>query len=247
MTKRLLSLVFFLTLSFQFQSTSPYGYDYSDTTNPSTVSITKATATGVSSSPSSSSLKDDSSNRDDSSGSLSSISDLPNSSPGSTVASGSSFEVFSKGQQQQQSQFRQTEHEEEGGQHHHNTEHAVSVLAGGSPLDSGLALFLLQISLIMFTTKVLAGLLGFIHQPRVIAEVLAGLILGPSVCGYIPGWLDNVFPPSSLPGLTLIANLGLILFMFLIGMELDPVTLFKGSKQSILISFSGILFPVLFI
>ena len=128
---------------------------------------------------------------------------------------------------------------------HTHDDHAVSILAGGSPLDSGLALFLLQISLIMFTTKVLAGLLGFIHPPRVIAEVLAGLILGPSVCGYIPGWLENVFPESSLPGLTLIANLGLILFMFLIGMELDPVTLFKGSRQSILISFSGILFPIL--
>jgi Kef-type K+ transport system membrane component KefB len=73
--------------------------------------------------------------------------------------------------------------------------------------------------------------------------VLAGIILGPSVLGNIPGWIDHVFPPHSLPVLTLIANVGLILYMFLVGLELDPITLFSNAKNTLAISIMGIIFP----
>jgi len=96
------------------------------------------------------------------------------------------------------------------------------VLTGADPLHSTIALFLLQVVIIMATTKLLAFGLNFLKQPRVIAEILAGILLGPSGMGNIPGWLPHVFPEHSLPFLTLVANIGLILYMFLVGLELTP-------------------------
>ena len=48
--------------------------------------------------------------------------------------------------------------------------------------------------------------------------------------GNIPGWLDHLFPSQSLPFLSLVANIGLILYMFLVGLELNPTTLFKNGR-----------------
>lgn len=48
--------------------------------------------------------------------------------------------------------------------------------------------------IIVTTTRLLSLALSYMNQPRVIAEVLAGIILGPSVLGYIPGWIDTLFP-----------------------------------------------------
>jgi Kef-type K+ transport system membrane component KefB len=59
-------------------------------------------------------------------------------------------------------------------------------------------------------------------QPTVNGEVLAGILLGPSCMGYIPGFTDHLFPPASLPILSLFARVGLLFFMFFLGLEVDP-------------------------
>lgn len=97
--------------------------------------------------------------------------------------------------------------------------------------------------IIVFTTRVLSAALSYLNQPRVIAEVLAGILLGPSVLGYIPGWIDTLFPHESLPFLTLIANVGLILYMFLVGLELEPDTLLRNARHTVAISVTGIVVP----
>jgi Kef-type K+ transport system membrane component KefB len=59
------------------------------------------------------------------------------------------------------------------------------------------------------------------------AEILAGILLGPTAFGYIPGFSTKIFPDSSLTVLETLANMGLIFFLFLVGLELDLRSLSK--------------------
>lgn len=82
-------------------------------------------------------------------------------------------------------------------------------------------MFLFQAVIIISFAQILHFPLKKIQQPRVIAEVLSGIILGPTVMGRIPNFTDTVFPAASKPGLTLMANVGIILFLFIVGLEVD--------------------------
>lgn len=75
--------------------------------------------------------------------------------------------------------------------------------------------------MILLTCRALAILLRYVRQPAVIAEVVGGIVLGPSVFGLIPGYMDTLFPKESLPLLSVIAQLGLVFYLFLVGLELD--------------------------
>jgi Kef-type K+ transport system membrane component KefB len=123
---------------------------------------------------------------------------------------------------------------------------STSIFDGGNPIalpGGWLALFLLQVMIVMLFCRILAIPLKYIGQPRVISEVLVGIILGPSAMGYIPGFSETVFPPASLPQLAVVANLGLIFFLFLIGMELDPSVLRAQAKKAVFTSIGGIVVP----
>lgn len=82
-----------------------------------------------------------------------------------------------------------------------------------------------------------------INQPRVIAEVIGGIILGPSVCGHIPGFNDKIFPASSLSYLNLVATLGLVLFLFLVGLEVDLRLMTKNARSALTVSAAGLVLP----
>lgn len=80
-------------------------------------------------------------------------------------------------------------------------------------------------------------------QPRVIAEVVGGIILGPTVMGRIPGFQNNIFPTASMPLLSLVANLGLVIFLFLVGLEVDVRMLLKNWKIAVSVSAAGMVLP----
>src|SRR5688572_29402329 len=81
-------------------------------------------------------------------------------------------------------------------------------------------------------------------QPLVIAEVLAGILLGPSLLGRVaPGAMDWLFPAGSLGALKLLSQLGLVLFMFLVGLELDFGQLRGRAKSAVLVSHASIVLP----
>lgn len=83
-------------------------------------------------------------------------------------------------------------------------------------------------------------------QPTVIAEILAGILLGPSLLGIVwPGALDALFPAASLSVLGTTAQLGLVFFMFLVGLEFDPALLRGQGRASVAISNAGIVVPFL--
>ncbi|KAH6591075.1 hypothetical protein BASA50_009075 [Batrachochytrium salamandrivorans] len=118
-----------------------------------------------------------------------------------------------------------------------------SFLGGTNPLTDNLALFLLQVVIIISISRLVAIPLHYLRQPTVISEVIGGIILGPSVLSRFPAFKSNVFPNSSLPILSVVANFGLVLFLFLVGLELDPTKLASQFKKSAAISLAGITLP----
>ncbi|MDX2000918.1 MAG: cation:proton antiporter [Chitinophagales bacterium] len=109
-----------------------------------------------------------------------------------------------------------------------------------------LGITLLQIIAIIFVSRVFGFIFKKIHQPTVIAEILAGIVLGPSLLGWLmPEASAFLFPPFSLPNLQILSQVGLVLFMFVIGMELDIDFLRSNAKEAIIISHASIVFPFL--
>lgn len=107
-----------------------------------------------------------------------------------------------------------------------------------------LAILLLQILTIILTARLLGYLCKKIGQPSVIGEIIAGIILGPSFLGmYFPEFSGFLFPKASLGNLQFLSQIGLILFMFVVGMELDLKVLKTRAHEAIVISHASIIFP----
>ncbi|RAH82000.1 potassium ion/proton antiporter [Aspergillus japonicus CBS 114.51] len=123
----------------------------------------------------------------------------------------------------------------------------AGILEGSNPTvyDSSnpIILFIIQASIIIVLCRLLHWPLSKIRQPRVIAEVIAGVVLGPSVMGRIPGFTDAIFPKASIPGLNLVANLGLILFLFLVGLETNLRFLISNWRVAVSVSAAGMVLP----
>lgn len=109
----------------------------------------------------------------------------------------------------------------------------------------------MQIVLVLVEVLVVIGLsrlvgLGFrwIKQPLVIGEIVAGIMLGPSLLGWVaPEVASALFPAEAVPFLNVLSQVGLIFFMFLIGLELNPKYLSGQMEAAILISHVSILVP----
>lgn len=82
------------------------------------------------------------------------------------------------------------------------------------------------------------------RQPRVIAEIIGGIVLGPSIMGHIPHFRNAIFPLASIPLLTLTANIGLVLFLFLVGMEIDTKLMRRNVIASATVSAAGLIIPL---
>ncbi|MFN0201940.1 MAG: cation:proton antiporter [Bacteroidia bacterium] len=105
------------------------------------------------------------------------------------------------------------------------------------------ATLMLQIISILIVARILGWLMVKIGQPTVIGEIVAGIVLGASVLGnYCPEISGFLFPPSSFSALQLLSKVGLILFMFIIGMELDLEVVRKRAGEALIISHTSIVF-----
>jgi Kef-type K+ transport system membrane component KefB len=109
------------------------------------------------------------------------------------------------------------------------------------------AMLLLQIISILICSRIFGWLFAKMNQPTVIGEILAGIVLGPSLLGNLfPDAFHFLFAPESLGNLYIISQLGLILFMFTIGMELNLKSLRDKIGETWVISHASIIIPFFF-
>lgn len=107
-----------------------------------------------------------------------------------------------------------------------------------------LAILLAQIVTIIIAARFFGYISRKIGQPTVVGEVIAGIVLGPSLLGlYFPDFATSLFPVQSLGNLQLLSQIGLILFMFVIGMELDLTVLRNKAHDAVVVSHASIIVP----
>lgn len=95
---------------------------------------------------------------------------------------------------------------------------------------------ILQIAVVLFVARAVGWLFRKIHQPQVVGEMAAGIILGPSLLGWVaPGVSAALFPPESLGYLNILSQVGLLFFMFLVGIEFDP-KLLRGRGHAVVVT-----------
>jgi Kef-type K+ transport system membrane component KefB len=108
------------------------------------------------------------------------------------------------------------------------------------------AVFFLAVVVVMLFARLMGAAVAHFRQPRVMGEVLAGILLGPTVFGLLfPDLQRALFPTDVIPLIGVVANLGLIFYMFLVGLELDLSQLRGRIAQTTAISNTGVLIPML--
>jgi Kef-type K+ transport system membrane component KefB len=110
-----------------------------------------------------------------------------------------------------------------------------------------LCLLLLQVIVIVVAARSLGALFHRIGQPPVIGEMIAGILLGPSLLGLIAPAVESfVFPVSSMGPLKMLSQIGVILFMFVVGIELDVQHLKEKAHAAVMVSHASIVVPFFF-
>jgi Kef-type K+ transport system membrane component KefB len=136
---------------------------------------------------------------------------------------------------------------------HHGSRLGAGAVPGGPAPPSGPAveaplahpgLLLAQLLAILAATRACGFLARRDGQPQVIGEMLAGILLGPSLFGALaPGPAAALFPPASLGTLGALSQVGMVLFMFLVGLELDTTSFRTHGQAAVLTSHASIVFP----
>ncbi|MGY1665614.1 cation:proton antiporter [Geodermatophilus sp. SYSU D00696] len=112
------------------------------------------------------------------------------------------------------------------------------------PVAEIVAYVFIDLAVIMVLARLMGRLARRVGQPAVIGEIVAGILLGPTLLGALPGDLDTLlFPPDIRPFLNVLAQLGLVLFMFLIGLEVDLSFIRGREKIAVSVSLASILLP----
>ena len=111
-------------------------------------------------------------------------------------------------------------------------------------LESPLSRLLLQFIVILAATRTVGAMFRRLGQPAVIGEIAAGILLGPSLLGWLwPQAFNFIFPAHSLGTLQLLSQIGVCLFTFIVGMELEVSHVRKKAQMALVVSHASIIFP----
>jgi len=107
-----------------------------------------------------------------------------------------------------------------------------------------LSILLLQVIIILFTSRIFGIIFKKLGQQTVVGEIIAGIFLGPSILGWLfPDLSSFLFPHNSFISLQFLSQIGLAFFMFVIGMELDLSKIRNRANDAVMISHVSIIFP----
>jgi Kef-type K+ transport system membrane component KefB len=113
-----------------------------------------------------------------------------------------------------------------------------------SPVPMNLFLLVLQVAVVVGFSRVVGILFKKIGQPQVVGEMIAGIMLGPSLLGWLaPDVSKFIFPAASMGYLNALSQFGLVIFMFLVGIELNPQELKKNGHAAVVTSHASIVTP----
>ena len=113
-------------------------------------------------------------------------------------------------------------------------------------LQDPLTRLFMQLILIIVAARLCGTLATFVRQPAVVGEMVAGILLGPSLLGWVsPDFFHFIFPANSLGSLRLFSQIGVCLFMFVVGMELDVNHFRQQARTAVVVSQASILLPYL--
>jgi Kef-type K+ transport system membrane component KefB len=111
-------------------------------------------------------------------------------------------------------------------------------------MQQPLSLLLLQVLVVVLVARLFGWLANRIGQPSVVGEIIAGVILGPSLLGMVcPDVKDFLFPADSMKNLQFLSQIGLAFFMFVVGMELDVAKMKNKAHDAVMISHASIVLP----
>ncbi|KAF6146914.1 hypothetical protein GIB67_036633 [Kingdonia uniflora] len=113
-----------------------------------------------------------------------------------------------------------------------------------NPLQSLSSLFMLYILMVVLLTRTLQFLLKPLKQPRIVCEIIAGIIIGPSVLGRNEKFASMIFPERSYDLLAITAKIGIMYYLFIISVQMDPFVLHKIPRKVSVISIFSVLLPV---
>jgi Kef-type K+ transport system membrane component KefB len=104
--------------------------------------------------------------------------------------------------------------------------------------------FLLAMVVILAVCRGLGRVFQALHQPAVMGEIVGGIVLGPTILGWLwPSASNTLFPPDVFPVLSGVAQLGIVLFMFVVGLEFDGQLIRRRLNSSVIISYASMIFP----
>jgi Kef-type K+ transport system membrane component KefB len=110
-----------------------------------------------------------------------------------------------------------------------------------------LGLLLAQLIVVLLVARVSGRLVKLLGQPAVVGEMIAGLALGPSLFGALaPNAMHTLFPSDKLLPLATLSQLGVVLFMFVVGLRLDLTVLRSKAQAAVAVSHASIVAPFLF-